>query len=261
MSQENVEIGEHQVERFFAAFNKRDWAAFSEELDPEVEYTPVEEDATHHGPEAVIRYVGQWLEVWATFTVEAEEIQNTPKEDHAFCRLTLPGHGPGERRRDRRSHVLGDRTTRRQAFSDQRVHHPRRSPRSRGPVRVGDVAGPHFAGTARRSERHSQRRIGPAMRSCGDPVVERSPSALISHRATAVRQRPDACAPRARVEEGSHVIPPGRRGLLAPGRPSSSRRGPGAGEVARASAADASPLRSCLILLPVFRAPNDAYIP
>jgi ketosteroid isomerase-like protein len=94
MSQENVEIGE-PVRRFLAAFNKRDWAAFSAELDPEVEYTPVEEDATYRGPEGLTQYLERWLEVWATFTVEAEEIQNTPKEDHAFVAIRLRGTGQG----------------------------------------------------------------------------------------------------------------------------------------------------------------------
>ena len=54
MSQENVEAVE-RVRRFIDAFNKRDWGAFSAELDPEVEYTPVEEHTTYHGREACSR--------------------------------------------------------------------------------------------------------------------------------------------------------------------------------------------------------------
>ncbi len=50
------------VRRLFAAFNKHDWGAFSAELDPEVEYTPVEENATRHGREAVTEYAKGWLE-------------------------------------------------------------------------------------------------------------------------------------------------------------------------------------------------------
>ena len=53
MSEENVEVGE-PVRRLFAAFKKRDWRAFSAELDPEVEYAPVEEHATFRGPEAAL---------------------------------------------------------------------------------------------------------------------------------------------------------------------------------------------------------------
>ena len=94
MSQENVEVPE-PVRRLFAAFNKRDWAAFSAELDPEVEYAPVEEDATYRGAEAFTQYLDRWLEAWATFTAEVEEIQNTPTEDHAFLAIRLGGMGHG----------------------------------------------------------------------------------------------------------------------------------------------------------------------
>ena len=66
MSQENVEVGE-PVRRLWAALNKRDWDAFSAELDPEMEYTPREEHAVYRGPEAVIQYAERWLEAWDTF--------------------------------------------------------------------------------------------------------------------------------------------------------------------------------------------------
>ena len=62
MSEENVEVGEPV--RLLAAFNKRDWGAFSVELDPEVEYAPVEEHAAFRGPEAVVRYAEQWFDAW-----------------------------------------------------------------------------------------------------------------------------------------------------------------------------------------------------
>ena len=79
MSEENVEIGE-PVRRLLAALNKRDWVAFSVELDPEVEYAPVEEHATFRGPEALVRYAEQWFEAWDTFSVEAEEVESTATE-------------------------------------------------------------------------------------------------------------------------------------------------------------------------------------
>ena len=135
MSQENVEIGE-PVRRLFAAFNKRDWGAFSAELDPEVEYAPVEEDAVYRGPEAFLQYVERWLEAWDTFLGEAEEIESTPAEDRAFIALRFRGRGKGERSRVRRPHLLGRRVARRQALPHQRVHRPGRSPRSRGAAGV-----------------------------------------------------------------------------------------------------------------------------
>jgi ketosteroid isomerase-like protein len=94
MSQENVEVGE-PVRRLWAALNKRDWDAFSAELDPEMEYTPREEHAVYRGPEAVIQYVERWLEAWDTFFGEAEEVESAPAEDRAFIALRLRGTGKG----------------------------------------------------------------------------------------------------------------------------------------------------------------------
>ena len=94
MSQENVEVGE-PVRRLLAAFNKRDWGAFSAELDPEVEYMPVEEHAVYRGPEAVRQYTQRWLEAWDTFSLEAEEVESTPVENRAFSAIRLRGAGKG----------------------------------------------------------------------------------------------------------------------------------------------------------------------
>src|SRR3989442_2121281 len=94
MSQENVEIVD-RVRRLIAAFNKRDWDAFAAELDPEVEYMPVEEDAVYHGPEASAEYAKRWLEAWETFLGEAEEIEITPAEDRAFVAIRCRGRGKG----------------------------------------------------------------------------------------------------------------------------------------------------------------------
>jgi ketosteroid isomerase-like protein len=94
MSQENVEVGE-PVRRLFAAFNKRDWGAFSAELDPEVEYAPVEEHATFRGPEAVVQYAERWLEAWGTFSVEMEEVESTPAQDGALIAVRFRGRGKG----------------------------------------------------------------------------------------------------------------------------------------------------------------------
>ena len=94
MSEENVEIGE-PVRRLLAAFNERDWGAFSAELDPEVEYMPVEEHAVYRGPEAVSQYTQRWLEAWDTFSLEAEEVESTSAENRAFSAIRLRGAGKG----------------------------------------------------------------------------------------------------------------------------------------------------------------------
>ena len=94
MSEENVEVGE-PVRRLWAALSKRDWDAFSAELDPDVEYTPVEEHVVSRGREAVIRYVERWLQAWETFSGEIEELVSAPEEDRAFAVLRLRGRGKG----------------------------------------------------------------------------------------------------------------------------------------------------------------------
>jgi ketosteroid isomerase-like protein len=94
MSQENVEVGE-PVRRLFAAFNKRDWGAFSAELDPEVEYTPFEENIVYRGQEAVAQYVERWLEAWDTFSTEAEEVESTPAQGGALIAVRFGGIGKG----------------------------------------------------------------------------------------------------------------------------------------------------------------------
>ena len=94
MSQESVEVGE-PVRRLLAAFNKRDWGALSAELDPEVEYMPVEEHAVYRGPEAVSQYTQRWLEAWDTFSLEAEEVESTSAENRAFSAIRMRGTGKG----------------------------------------------------------------------------------------------------------------------------------------------------------------------
>ena len=94
MSPENVEVGE-PVRRLLAAFNKRDWGAFSAELGPEVEYMPVEEHAVYRGPEAVSQYTQRWLEAWDTFSLEAEEVERTSADNRAFIAIRMRGTGKG----------------------------------------------------------------------------------------------------------------------------------------------------------------------
>jgi ketosteroid isomerase-like protein len=95
MSRENVEVAD-SVRRLVAAFNERDWGAFSAELDPDVEYTPREEHTTYHGREAFTEYAKRWLEVWETsFSAEPEEIEIAPAGDRAFVALRFRGSGKG----------------------------------------------------------------------------------------------------------------------------------------------------------------------
>ena len=94
MSKENVEVGD-PVRRLWAALSKRDWDAFSAELDPELEYAPREEQVVYRGPEAVMEYVERWLEAWETFSAEVEEVERAPAADRAFVALRFRGRGKG----------------------------------------------------------------------------------------------------------------------------------------------------------------------
>ena len=94
MSRENVEVGE-PVRRLWAAISKPDWDAFSAELDPEMQYTPVEENVVYRGSEAVTRYVERWLDAWETFVGEVEEVVSAPVGGRAFSALHFRGRGRG----------------------------------------------------------------------------------------------------------------------------------------------------------------------
>jgi ketosteroid isomerase-like protein len=94
MSEENVEVGE-PVRRLWAALSRRDWDAFSAELDPEMEYTPVEEQVVYRGPEAATRYAERWVEAWETFSAEVEEVESAPAADRVFVALRFRGRGTG----------------------------------------------------------------------------------------------------------------------------------------------------------------------
>ena len=123
MSQENVEVGE-PVRRLWAALSKRDWDAFSAELDPEMEYTPLEEHVVYRGPEAVIQYAERWLEAWETFLGEVEEVESAPAEDRAFIALRFRGKGKGAESRSTTAgfwvaEVRGGRLYRISEYSDR----------------------------------------------------------------------------------------------------------------------------------------------
>ena len=94
MSEEHVEVGE-PVRRLWAALSKRDWNAFSAELDAEIEYTPIEEQVVYRGPEAATRYAERWLEAWEAFSAEVEEVEPAPAADRAFVVLRFRGRGTG----------------------------------------------------------------------------------------------------------------------------------------------------------------------
>jgi uncharacterized protein len=71
MSQENVEI----VRRMYEAVNRRDLDAWSELLDPEIEYHDapgLPGGGVHNGREAVRRHAEGYLDAWSEARVEAD---------------------------------------------------------------------------------------------------------------------------------------------------------------------------------------------
>jgi ketosteroid isomerase-like protein len=76
MSQENVEI----VRQLVQAFNRRDLAAMSESLDPEIEWTPggpaAVERAVYRGSDAVSDgFIATW-ETWEVFRLAEHEVRD-----------------------------------------------------------------------------------------------------------------------------------------------------------------------------------------
>ena len=92
MSQDSQDIGA-PVRRVWTAFSARDWAAFAAELDPEVEYSPVEEQTVYRGPEACTEYAQRWLDVWDAFSTEVEETESAPTPNRVFARMRFRGRG------------------------------------------------------------------------------------------------------------------------------------------------------------------------
>jgi ketosteroid isomerase-like protein len=94
MSQDSEDTGA-PVRRVWTAFSTRDWAAFAEELDPEVEYRPAEEHTVQRGPEGCTEYSHQWLDAWDTFSAQVEETESAPTPNRVFARIHLRGRGRG----------------------------------------------------------------------------------------------------------------------------------------------------------------------
>ena len=94
MSQENAEIT-GRVRELFEAFNRRDLDAVFAQLDPEVEYTPVEENVVYRGREAFTEYIARWLEAWDKCVIHPEEIEISPAEDRGFVAIRFSARGKG----------------------------------------------------------------------------------------------------------------------------------------------------------------------
>jgi ketosteroid isomerase-like protein len=74
MSEENVEVRNEAVRRFFAAFEDED-DAFRAALHPEIEWYPIEENRTPtRGIDAALWNRNQWLDTWEEHQLDLEEV-------------------------------------------------------------------------------------------------------------------------------------------------------------------------------------------
>jgi ketosteroid isomerase-like protein len=93
LSQENG--GAEQVRKLLEAFNRRDLDALFAQLDPEMEYRPVEENVVYRGREACTEYIARWLGAWDKCVVHPEEIEISPAEDWGFVAIRFSVRGKG----------------------------------------------------------------------------------------------------------------------------------------------------------------------
>jgi ketosteroid isomerase-like protein len=77
------------VRQLFGAFDRQDWGAALELLDPAIEWSPTE--GTVHGVEALLTSLAEWFEPWDEHRVEAEEV--TDAGDQVLAVVHLTGRG------------------------------------------------------------------------------------------------------------------------------------------------------------------------
>jgi ketosteroid isomerase-like protein len=82
------------IDRFIEGFNRRDWDAVLELVDPEVEIDdPERTGRTWRGHGEYLAFTAEWLENFDVYTVEFEELEEGP--DGTFVRATQTGRGTG----------------------------------------------------------------------------------------------------------------------------------------------------------------------
>jgi ketosteroid isomerase-like protein len=95
MSQENVEIRNEAVRKFFAAFESGD-EAFRETLHPDIEWYPIEENRTPtRGVDAALWNRNAWLDTWEEHDLDIEEVVEEGDRVVAHVHITARGRGSG----------------------------------------------------------------------------------------------------------------------------------------------------------------------
>jgi ketosteroid isomerase-like protein len=95
MSQENLEVHNKAVRRFFSAF-ENDTNAFRNTLHPEIEWFPIEENRTPtRGIEAAMWNRNAWLDTWDEHRLDLEEVVEEGDNVVALVHITGRGTGSG----------------------------------------------------------------------------------------------------------------------------------------------------------------------
>jgi ketosteroid isomerase-like protein len=93
MSEENVEIRNEAVRRFFLAFESED-EAFRETLHPDIEWYPIEENRTPtRGVDAALWNRNAWLDTWDEHILDLEEA--IEDRDNVVVGVHITAHGKG----------------------------------------------------------------------------------------------------------------------------------------------------------------------
>jgi ketosteroid isomerase-like protein len=83
------------IDGLMAAVNTHDWGGLVEWVDPEVEYSPVEESICHRGADAFVQYFRRWYDVWDAAVAEAEEVRISSGGNRAFVVIRFAARGKG----------------------------------------------------------------------------------------------------------------------------------------------------------------------
>jgi ketosteroid isomerase-like protein len=95
MSEENIELLNEAVRRFFAAFDGDD-DAFRAVLHPEIEWYPIEENRTPtRGIDAALWNRNQWLDTWEEHHLDVEEVLEDGDDVVVCVHIKARGHGSG----------------------------------------------------------------------------------------------------------------------------------------------------------------------
>jgi ketosteroid isomerase-like protein len=95
MSQENVEVRNDAVRRFFSAFEGDD-EAFRDTLHPEIEWYPIEENRTPtRGVDAAMWNRNEWLDTWDEHLFELEEVVEEGDRVVVLVHIKARGKGSG----------------------------------------------------------------------------------------------------------------------------------------------------------------------